>query len=163
MSEPASEAVPEPSLQDLADAVVDVGRLVARQAASLDQLVDDSRAAAARARVGADVPLLVDLLALHRDASTCAATARSRREREAFGAVAGGIERLIEGRGGRLVAPAAGTPFDAVSMEAVEVVTTDDATQDRTVATLLEPGLLLAEIGRSVRPARVAVHRYAGT
>ncbi len=158
MSEPA----PEPSLQDLADAVVDVGRLVARQAASIDQLVDDSRAAAARARVGADVPLLVDLLALHRDASACAATARSRREREAFGAVASGIERLIEGRGGRLVTPATGTAFDAVSMEAVEVVTTDDASRDRTVASLLEPGLVIADAGRSVRPARVAVHRYAG-
>lgn len=158
MSEPA----PEPSLQDLADAVVDVGRLVARQAASIDRLVDDSRAAAARARVGADVPLLVDLLALHRDASACAATARSRREREAFGAVASGIERLIEGRGGRLVTPATGTAFDAVSMEAVEVVTTDDASRDRTVASLLEPGLVIADAGRSVRPARVAVHRYAG-
>lgn len=157
-----SEAATEPTLQDLADAVVDVGRLVARQAASIDQLVDEGRAAAARARAGADVPLLVDLLALHRDASNCAATARSRREREAFGAVAGGIERLIEGRGGRLVAPAEGTAFDAVSMEAVEVVATDVAERDRTVASLLEPGLALTELGRSVRPARVAVHRYAG-
>lgn len=162
MSEPAPETAPEPSLQDLADAVVDVGRLVARQAASIDQLVDDSRAAAARARAGADVPLLVDLLALHRDASSCAATARSRREREAFGAVAGGIERLIEGRGGRLVVPAEGAPFDAVSMEAAEVVATQVAEQDRTVASVLEPGLVLTEAGRSVRPARVAVHRYAG-
>ncbi|HWJ10810.1 MAG TPA: hypothetical protein VNS46_15635 [Nocardioides sp.] len=152
----------EPTLQDLADAVVDMGRLLARQAASLDQLLDDGRAAAARARAGADVPLLVDLLALHRDASSCAATARSRREREAFTAVAGGIERLIEGRGGRLVAPAEGVPFDAASMEAVEVVPTALAEQDRTVATLLEPGLLLVELGRSVRPARVAVHRHAG-
>lgn len=159
MSEPAAES----TLQDLADAVVDVGRLVARQAASLDQLVDDSRASAARARAGADVPLLVDLLALHRDANTCAATARSRREREAFGAVAGGIERLIEGRGGRLVAPAEGTTFDAASMDAVEVVPTEVAELDRTVASLLEPGLLLVEVGRSVRPARVAVHRYAGS
>lgn len=157
-----SEAASEPTLQDLADAVVDVGRLVARQAASIDQLVNDGRAAAARARAGADVPLLVDLLALHRDASNCASTARSRRERDAFGAMAGGIERLIEGRGGRLVAPAEGTAFDAVSMEAVEVVATDVAERDRTVASLLEPGLALTELGRSVRPARVAVHRYAG-
>ncbi|TWH01892.1 molecular chaperone GrpE [Nocardioides sp. J9] len=149
----------EPTLQDLADAVVDVGRLVARQAASIDKLVDDGRAAAARARAGADVPLLVDLLALHRDASACAATARSRREREAFTAVAGGLERLIEGRGGRLVAPSPGAVFDATTMEAVEVVATDDAARDRTVAELVEPGLVVTELGRAVRPARVAVHR----
>jgi molecular chaperone GrpE len=42
-------------------------------------------------------------------------------------------------------------------MEAAEVVATDDATLDRTVAALLEPGLEVD--GRSVRPAQVSVHR----
>lgn len=152
----------EPSPQDLADAITDVGRIVARQGASLDRLVDDSRAAAARARAGADVPLLVDLLALHRDASACAATARSRRERDAFGAIAGGLERLINGRGGQLVVPAEGAAFDAASMDAVEVEATDDEAADRTVAAVLEPGLWLGEAGRSVRPARVVVRRLRG-
>jgi molecular chaperone GrpE len=36
-------------------------------------------------------------------------------------------------------------------------VATDDVALDRTVAALLEPGL--EADGRSVRPARVAVHR----
>ncbi len=38
------------------------------------------------------------------------------------------------------------------------MVATDDAALDRTVAALLEPGLEVG--GRSVRPARVAVHRH---
>jgi len=37
-------------------------------------------------------------------------------------------------------------------------VPTDDPAQDRTVAALLEPGLRVGE--RSVRPARVSVHRH---
>jgi molecular chaperone GrpE len=37
-------------------------------------------------------------------------------------------------------------------------VATDDAALDRTVAALLEPGLEVD--GRSVRPARVVVHRH---
>lgn len=152
----------EPSLQDLADAVTDLGRIVARQGASLDRLLDDSRAAAARARAGADLPLLVELVALHRDATACAATARSRRERDAFGAVAGGLERLITGRGGRLVVPAEGAAFDAATMDAVEVEPTGDPAADRTVAAVLEPGLWLTEAGRSARPARVVVRRLQG-
>ncbi|GAA4807078.1 hypothetical protein ACFQ0K_01825 [Nocardioides caeni] len=149
----------DPSLQDLVDAVSDLGRIVSRQGATLDRLVDDSRAAAARARAGADVPLLVDLLALHRDASACAASARSRREREAFTAMAGGLQRLVEGRGGRLVMPVDGDAFDALTMEAAEIEDTDVADHDRTVARVLEPGLVLTEVGRSVRPARVVVRR----
>ena len=42
-------------------------------------------------------------------------------------------------------------------MEAVEVLPTDDAARDRSVAALLAPGLAVGE--RSVRPARVAVYR----
>lgn len=152
----------EPSLQDLADAVTDLGRIVARQGASLDRLLDDSRAATARARAGADLPLLVDLLALHRDTTACAATARSRRERDAFGAVASGLERLITGRGGQLVVPAAEAAFDAATMDAVAVEPTDDPAADRTVAAVLEPGLWLTEAGRSARPARVVVRRLQG-
>lgn len=118
----------EPSPQDLLDAVSDLGRIVARQGASVDRLVDDSRAAAARSRAGADVSLVVDLFALHSDAAACASTARSRRERTAFEALASGLERLITGRGAALVMPLPGTDFDAVTMEAAEVVSTDDPT-----------------------------------
>lgn len=151
----------EPSPQDLLDAVSDLGRIVARQGASVDRLVDDSRAAAARSRAGADVSLVVDLFALHSDAAACASTARSRRERTAFEALASGLERLITGRGAALVMPLPGTDFDAVTMEAAEVVSTDDPTLDRSIESVLEPGLWLVEIGRSVRPARVVVRRLA--
>lgn len=158
MSEPGERT--EPTLQDLLDQVSDLGRIVARQGASLDRLVDDSRAAAARARSGADVPLLLDLLALYSAALTCASTARSRRERAAFEAMATGLERLLAGRGAVLVMPSPGAAFDAACMEAAEVVATDDEQLDRTVDTLLEPGLSLAEAGRSVRAARVVVRRH---
>ena len=142
--------MPDPTLQDIADRIDDVARLVSRQAATLGSLAD-ARAA------GPDVPLLVDLLALHTDTRRCAATARSRRERAAFEAVAAGLVRLLAGRGGAVVTPAVGEPFTGVTMEAAETVPTDDPALDRTVAAVLDPGLLVA--GRSVRPARVAVHR----
>ena len=64
---------------------------------------------------------------------------------------------MLVGRGGTVVAPAAADPFEGTRMEAAEVVATCEAVQDRTVASLLEPGLEVA--GRSVRPARVAVFR----
>lgn len=140
-----------PSLQDVSDRIDDVARLLTRQSAAIAALAD------APATTGPDVALLVDLHALCRDALACAATARSRRERAAFTAVAAGLERLVVGRGGVLVAPAPGTAFDGAHMEAVEVLATDDPGRDRTVAALLEPGLDAG--GRSVRPARVAVHR----
>ena len=143
----------DPSLQDLLDRIDDLSRLVARQSATLGRLVEGG------ARSGPDVPLLVELHALRSDALACAATTRARRERSAFEAVAAGLERLLAGRGGTLVVPRPGHPFSAATMEAAEVVATDDAALDRTVATLLEPGLEVQ--GRSVRPARVAVHRHA--
>jgi molecular chaperone GrpE len=129
----------------------DLTRLVRRQGATLGELAD------AKAAAGPDVPLLVELHALRRDALACADTARSRRERAAFTAMAGSLERLLVGRGGEIVAPAPGEAFSAATMEAAEIVPTDDSALDRTVAALLEPGLRAG--GRSVRPARVAVHR----
>jgi molecular chaperone GrpE len=145
--------VADPSLQDLADKIDDLSRLVSRQAATLGKLTDGA------ARPGRDVPLLVELHALRGDALACAATARIRKDRSAFEAIAAGLERLLAGRGGTLVTPRPGHAFSAATMEAAEVVATDDAALDRTVAALLEPGLEVE--GRSVRPARVVVHRHA--
>jgi molecular chaperone GrpE len=144
--------VADPSLQDLVDKVDDLSRLVARQSAALARLADGGT------RAGPDVPLLVDLHSLRSDALACAATTRARKERAAFEAIAAGLERLLAGRGGTLVSPRPGHPFSAATMEAAEVVATGDAVLDRTVADLLEPGLEVD--GRSVRPARVAVHRH---
>jgi molecular chaperone GrpE len=141
----------EVTLQDVADRVDDVARALARQAMTLGALTD------ARDAPGPDVPLLVELHALRADALACGATARSHRERGAFTALAVGLERLLVGRGGTVVAPAVGAAFDARTMEAAEVAPTADAAADRTVAALLEPGLSVGP--RSIRPARVAVHK----
>jgi molecular chaperone GrpE len=127
--------VADPSLQDLSDKVDDLSRLVTRQSAALARLVEGGT------RAGPDVPLLVELHALRTDALACAATTRTRKERAAFEAIAAGLERLLAGRGGTLVSPRPGHPFSAATMEAAEVLTTDDAALDRTVAALLEPGL----------------------
>jgi molecular chaperone GrpE len=143
--------VADPSLQDLADKVDDLSRLVTRQSAALARLAE------AGPRAAPDVPLLVELHALRSDALACAATTRTRKERAAFEAIAAGLERLLAGRGGTLVSPRPGHPFSAATMEPAEVLATDDAALDRTVAALLEPGLEVD--GRSVRPARVSVHR----
>jgi molecular chaperone GrpE len=141
----------EVTLQDVADRVDDLARVLARHAVALGELTGGRRAE------GPDVPLLVELHALRVDALACAATARSQRERDAFTAMATGLERLLVGRGGTVVAPAVGAAFDARTMEAVEITPTGDAAADRTVAALLEPGLSVGP--RSVRPARVAVHK----
>lgn len=144
-------AVTDPSLQEIADKVDDVARLVQRQSATIGQLSDTP------ATTGPDVPLLVELHALRGDALACAATARTRRERAAFTALAGGLERLLVGRGGTVVAPTPGAEFSGASMEAAEIVATDEPALDRTVASVLEEGLQVG--ARSVRPARVAVLR----
>jgi molecular chaperone GrpE len=146
--------VNDPSLQEIADKVDDVARLVQRQSATLGQLAD---ARPANGSTGADVPLLVELHALRADALACASTARTQRERAAFTALAGGLERLLVGRGGTVVAPAPGAEFSGATMEAAEIVPTDDPATDRTVAAVLEEGLQVG--ARSVRPARVAVRR----
>jgi molecular chaperone GrpE len=138
-------------IQALADKIDDLSRLVTRQSAALARLAEGG------ARNAPDVPLLVELHALRSDALACAATTRTRRERSAFEAIAAGLERLLTSRGGTLVSPRPGHAFGAATMEAAEVVATDDAALDRTVAALLEPGLEVD--GRSVRPARVSVHR----
>jgi len=147
-------------LRDLVDRVDNLARVLTRQTAAIERLTDDARTRAARERAGADVGLLVELLALRGDATACAATARSRRERVAFAAVASGLERLLVGHGGALVEPAPEDPFDALAMEAAAVVGPDDPALDRTVEEVLEPGLRLVEADRSVRPARVVVRRH---
>jgi molecular chaperone GrpE len=142
--------VGEVTLQDVADRVDDVARALARQAVTLGALSD------ARDAAGPDVSLLVELHALRVDALGCAATARTHRERDAFTAMAAGLERLLVARGGTAVAPAVGAAFDGRTMEAAQVTPTADAASDRTVAALLEPGLSVGS--RSIRPARVAVY-----
>ena len=138
--------------QDVADRVDDVARALADQAAALGALGQ------ARADPAPDVPLLVELHALRVDALACAGTAGSERERDAFAAMAAGLGRLIVGRGGTVVAPDPGAAFDARTMEAAQVTATADEAADRTIAALLEPGLSAGP--RSVRPARVVVHRH---
>lgn len=147
-------SVSDPSLQEIADKVDDVARLVQRQSTTIGMIAD---ARSTNGSTDADLPLLVELHALRCDALACAATARSQRERAAFTALAGGLERLIVGRGGTVVAPVPGAEFSGATMEAAEIVPTDDPAADRTVATVLEEGLQVG--ARSVRPARVAVRR----
>lgn len=138
----------------------DLARALRRQSAGIDRLAEDARARQAKDSVGADVSLLVDLFALHSDATACAATSRSNRERAGFEAMAAALERLIAGRGGEIVGPAPGAEFDPATMEAAEVRPTDAVSQDRHVAAVLSPGLRVTTVGRTVRAARVAVYRH---
>lgn len=142
-------------LEQLREQLSDLALVVARQTRTIERLVDAAKSPPATAV--ADVPLLVDLFALHTDAATCAVSA-SEADRPAFELLRAGLERLIVGRGGAVVAPPPGADFDARIMEAVDVRTVDDAAADRTVAELLRPGLLVGD--RSVRPAAVVVHRH---
>ncbi|MGX1808059.1 nucleotide exchange factor GrpE [Nocardia sp. NPDC055321] len=163
VQQPADIAPPvtpgiEPAVASINERVEDLARVIARQAGTIERLADDAKARAQRERAGADVPLLVELFALHGDARTCAATAQSDTERAAFDAFAARVERLVAGRGGRIVEPAPGTAFDALTMEAMDVTAAVTATEDRTVAAVIEPGLAVAE--RLLRTAKVVVRRF---
>lgn len=142
------------SLAQLSEQVSDLAIVIARQSRTIERLVDAARSPTAAP--GVDTALLVDLFALYTDAATCAVSA-SEADRPAFELLRAGLERLIVGRGGTVVAPVPGTDFDARTMEAVEVRPAADVSADRTVAELLRPGLTAAE--RSIRPAAVVVFR----
>ena len=141
-------------LEQLREQVSDLALVVARQTRTIERLVDAAKRPGGSATV--DVSLLVDLFALHTDAATCAVSA-SEADRPAFELLRAGLERLIVGRGGAVVAPPPGADFDARTMEAVDVRAATDTSADRTVAELLHPGLVVGE--RSVRPAAVVVFR----
>lgn len=143
-------------IAQVVERVEDLSRVIARQAQTLDRLIESDRARARQAASGADLPLLVDLFGLFIDATTCAASAGDA-DADAFTALAAGLDRMITGRGGVLVVPSPGTQFDARTMEAVDVVEVDDAAADLTVAQVLRPGLLVGD--RSVRAAAVVVRR----
>ncbi|WP_067702867.1 hypothetical protein [Nocardia jejuensis] len=144
--------------EQITERLDDLARVIARQAATIERLADDAKARAQRERAGADVPLVVELFALYGEARAFESTARSDTERTAFDTFAIRVERLLTGRGGRVVEPAADLTFDAVTMEAADIVTTADPDLDRTVESIVTPGLIVAE--RSVRPARVVVRRH---
>lgn len=133
-------------LRQLAERVEDLTRVVVRQAQTLDQLVDADRARTS----GPDLPLLVVLFAVFVDADACARSGDA-----AFASIAGSLERLITGRGGEIITPSVGDPFEVSTMEAVDVrpATADDT--PRTVADPIRPGLRVGP--RSVRPAMVTV------
>ncbi|MFZ2239695.1 MAG: nucleotide exchange factor GrpE [Gordonia amarae] len=132
-------------LRQLAERVEDLTRVVVRQAQTLDQLVDADRARTS----GPDLPLLVELFAIYVDADACA------RADDAFAAISGSLERLITGRGGTIIAPSVGDPFEVSTMEAVDVRPAEGDAAPRTVAESIRPGLLVGP--RSVRPAMVIV------
>ncbi|MEV2219730.1 hypothetical protein AB0E01_07620 [Nocardia vinacea] len=159
---PANSLTPHENLTDplahLAERIEDLTRLIARQATTIDRLADEAKARDRRDRSGADLPLVLELFALHADSTACAATAESPRERAAFEAVATRIERLIVGRGGTLVTPRPDEAFDSLTMEAADVAKTDDPALDRTVESVVQTGLTVS--GRSVRPAGVVVRRH---
>lgn len=159
---PANSPTPQlestDSLAHLMERIEDLTRVVARQATTIDRLADEAKARDRRDRTGADLPLVLELFALHTDTTACAATAESPRERTAFEAVATRVERLIVGRGGTLVTPRPDDAFDSLTMEAADVAKTDDPALDRTVESVVQTGLTVS--GRSVRPAGVVVRRH---
>src|SRR5690606_33006486 len=91
-------------LSRLSEHIEDLSRVVARQAATIERLADEAKARDRRERAGADLPLVTELFALHGDTVTCAHTAESDRDRDAFTALATRVERLLTGRGATLVA-----------------------------------------------------------
>lgn len=155
-SQGGADEVAEP-FRRLDERLEDLGRVIVRQSQSLDRLLDAEKKRSARDAAGADLALLVDLLALYGDAAGCASASTDAADRAAFTALSDGLERVIVGRGGTLVTPRIGDDFDAVTMDAVDTRETGAADRSRTVADVLRPGLNVGP--RSVRPAAVVVYR----
>ncbi|WP_067827568.1 nucleotide exchange factor GrpE [Nocardia inohanensis] len=105
-----------------------------------------------------DEPLIRDLFALHALAQTFVTTTESDADRPGFEAITRRVERMLTDRGGQLVTPFRGAPFDPETMQAVELSDTDDPEADRTVGSVIQPGLTVGAL--SLRPAKVVIRRY---
>ncbi|UGT42251.1 nucleotide exchange factor GrpE [Nocardia yamanashiensis] len=105
-----------------------------------------------------DEPLIRDLFALHALAQTFVTTTESDADRPGFEAITRRVERMLTDRGGQLVTPFRGAPFDPETMQAVELSDTDDPEADRTVGSVIQPGLTVGTL--SLRPAKVVIRRY---
>ncbi|WP_157575157.1 nucleotide exchange factor GrpE [Nocardia yamanashiensis] len=114
--------------------------------------------AAAPASSETDEPLIRDLFALHALAQTFVTTTESDADRPGFEAITRRVERMLTDRGGQLVTPFRGAPFDPETMQAVELSDTDDPEADRTVGSVIQPGLTVGTL--SLRPAKVVIRRY---
>lgn len=113
---------------------------------------------AAAASNETDEPLIRDLFALHALAQTFVTTTESDADRPGFEAITRRVERMLTDRGGQLVTPFRGAPFDPETMQAVELSDTDDPEADRTVGSVIQPGLTVGTL--SLRPAKVVIRRY---
>lgn len=160
----ASAEVPEtvevsaPTLDRITERIDDLARVIARQAATIERLADEAKLKIRDERAEHDAPLIRDLFALHGLAQTFASTSNSEPDRQGFEAMGRRVERMLTERGGQLVTPFRGTAFDPDTMEAAELTDTDDPTADRTVESVIQPGLTVGD--RSIRPAKVVVRRY---
>lgn len=151
-------AVPATSLDRITERIDDLARVIARQAATIERLADEAKVQIRDERAEADAPMLRDLFALHGLAQTFASTSNSEADRPGFEAISRRVERMLTERGGQLVTPFRGAAFDPEVMEAAELADTNDPEADRTVESVIQPGLTVGD--RSIRPAKVVVRRY---
>ncbi len=162
MTDPAPAAtlaaLPTTSLDRITERIDDLARVIARQAATIERLADASKLKTREERAEADAPLIRDLFALHGLAQAFASTTESEPDRQGFETISRRVERMLAERGGELVTPFRGTDFDPETMEAAELTGTDDPAMDRTVESVIQPGLTIGD--RSIRPAKVVVRRY---
>lgn len=163
MTDPAPAATipqvdPATPFDRITERIDDLARVIARQAATIERLADAAKLKDREERAEADAPLLRDLFALHGLAQTFVSTSNSEPDRQGFEAINRRVERMLAERGGELVTPFRGTAFDPETMEAAEVAGTDDPEADKTVESVIQPGLTIGD--RSIRPAKVVVRRY---
>ncbi|WP_369640302.1 nucleotide exchange factor GrpE [Nocardia sp. JMUB6875] len=155
---PSTPAMPAQTLDRITERIDDLARVIARQAATIERLADEAKVQIRDERAEADAPLIRDLFALHGLAQTFASTSNSEADRPGFEAISRRVERMLTERGGQLVTPFRGAAFDPDVMEAAELSDTDDPDADRTVESVIQPGLTVGD--RSIRPAKVVVRRY---
>lgn len=146
------------SIDRVVERIDDLTRVIARQAATIERLADKAELRLRDERAENDAPLVGDLFALHGLAQAFASTTQSDPDKQGFEAIARRVERMLVERGGKLVTPFRGTPFDPDVMEAAELTATDDPTADRTVESVIQPGLSIGD--HSIRAAKVVVRRY---
>jgi molecular chaperone GrpE len=175
------DQVEDVASEDLAAITREVAREVAElrvqlarshdRAAAREQIIDKLHGENERMRAGERQlvlrPVLTDLQRLRhemlRDSARLPEQFDARQAADLLRSYAHNLELTLERGGVRVVAPAAGEPFDAASQRVTGVVPAAGPEQDTTVAEVVVDGYYDTVAERTVLAAAVRVHRWDPT
>jgi molecular chaperone GrpE (heat shock protein) len=169
-AEPLQEAISVPDADRLAleslatalfsldDRLTESQHLLAHQSELAGKLHAENQRLRAGELRAALLPLVRDLLRVHDDIGRLAAGAERGDDLELIGV---SLLEALARNGIAPISPAEGEPFDPKRHSAIEVVETDDAGRDRSIAGLVRAGFEWEDDRQTIRVADVSVYRYA--